>query len=77
MSIGAANALLKNLEEPLPGRIIIATTTNKQAILDTILSRAFVVHFQEMRLSEIEGYLAEHYQHLDAHMRKFAASYSI
>jgi DNA polymerase III gamma/tau subunit len=46
MSIGAANALLKTWEEPLANRIIIATTSNKSALLDTILSRAFVVNFQ-------------------------------
>lgn len=43
-TIGAANALLKSLEEPLPQRLIIASTTNKDSILPTILSRALLIH---------------------------------
>lgn len=43
-TIGAANALLKSLEEPLPNRFIIASTTNKDSILPTILSRALLIH---------------------------------
>jgi hypothetical protein len=43
-TIWAANALLKSLEEPLPNRIIIASTTNKDSILPTILSRALLIH---------------------------------
>jgi DNA polymerase III delta prime subunit len=35
---------LKSLEEPLPNRIIIASTTNKDSILPTILSRALLIH---------------------------------
>ncbi len=43
MSVSAANALLKTFEEPLPGRIIVATTTHKHRLLDTILSRAWLI----------------------------------
>lgn len=43
-TIGAANALLKSLEEPLSNRLIIASTTNKDSILPTILSRALLIH---------------------------------
>ena len=43
-TIGAANALLKSFEEPLPHRIIIASTTNKDTLLPTILSRALLIH---------------------------------
>ena len=43
-TIGAANALLKSLEEPLPNRLIIASTTNKDMMLPTILSRALLIH---------------------------------
>lgn len=39
----AANALLKNLEEPLAGRLIIATTSNHHKVLETILSRATLI----------------------------------
>lgn len=43
-TIGAANALLKSLEEPLSHRFIIASTMNKDSILPTILSRALLIH---------------------------------
>ncbi len=43
-TIGAANALLKSFEEPLPNRIIIASTTNKDSLLPTIVSRALLIH---------------------------------
>jgi DNA polymerase III delta prime subunit len=44
VSGGAENALLKSLEEPLPYRIVIASTTNKDLLLPTILSRALLIH---------------------------------
>ena len=40
----ALNALLKSFEEPLPNRLIIVSTTNKDMILPTILSRALLIH---------------------------------
>jgi DNA polymerase III delta prime subunit len=43
MTISAINAFLKACEEPLPNRIIIATTTNKSQILDTVISRAITI----------------------------------
>ncbi len=43
-TIWALNALLKSFEEPLPNRIIIVSTTNKDTILPTILSRALLIH---------------------------------
>lgn len=43
-TLGAANALLKSLEEPLPGRCIIASVHNKDMILPTIASRALLIH---------------------------------
>lgn len=60
-TIGAANALLKSLEEPLPHRLIIASTTNKDMILPTILSRALLIHcdanYTPMTLDEDGGKL--------------------
>jgi DNA polymerase-3 subunit delta' len=43
-TLSATNALLKSLEEPLPGRCIIASTINKDSILPTVLSRALLIH---------------------------------
>lgn len=41
----ATNALLKMVEEPLPGRVIIATTSRPNSILPTIVSRALLFSF--------------------------------
>lgn len=45
MTVSAANSLLKFFEEPLPGMIIILTTTAKNRLLPTVLSRAQIVQF--------------------------------
>lgn len=46
MSLEATNAFLKSFEEPLPGRLIIATTKNIDQVIDTIVSRAVVIRHQ-------------------------------
>ncbi len=45
MTLEAANALLKTLEEPAANTLMILTTTVAQANLDTIRSRCHSVHF--------------------------------
>jgi DNA polymerase-3 subunit delta' len=57
MTIGAANAFLKAAEEPLPGRIVIATTTHVSNIMDTIVSRAIVVPFQVLTEQEMDAFV--------------------
>lgn len=56
MTIGAANAFLKAAEEPLAGRIIIATTTHAAQIMETIVSRAIVVPFQALTDAQMQEY---------------------
>lgn len=53
MNTASANALLKSFEEPLPGRIIIWTTKNAGSLLDTIVSRAFVIKTVSPNLDQI------------------------
>jgi len=53
MNISAANAFLKTCEEPLPNRLIIASTSNKPSLLDTILSRAISINFHEIEHDEL------------------------
>ena len=53
MSIGAANALLKTLEEPSPKTLIVLLTTNEKALPDTIVSRCQVVRFYQVPTKEI------------------------
>ena len=53
MNISASNAFLKTCEEPLTHRIIIASTSNPSALLDTILSRAVQIKFHALTFDEI------------------------
>lgn len=53
MNSSAANAFLKTCEEPLPKRLIIATTANHLQLLETILSRALTVKFNELNNKEL------------------------
>lgn len=48
MQAPAANALLKILEEPPPGRVFLLTTNSLGSLLPTIVSRARVVHFSRV-----------------------------
>lgn len=56
----AANAFLKNLEEPLPNRTIIATVSHQSQLIDTILSRAIVIRFQSNIPQMLETFTNEH-----------------
>jgi DNA polymerase III delta prime subunit len=49
----AANAFLKSCEEPLPKRLIIATTSNPTQLLETTLSRALTIKFNELSDEEL------------------------
>lgn len=60
MTIGASNALLKTLEEPLQDRLIIWTSSNPQLLLPTIASRATSVNFYPVPDSDIkDGLIAK------------------
>ena len=59
MNRSAVNAFLKTCEESLPNRIIIATTSNKSRILDTIISRAIIIPFFEYFYEELIKYCDE------------------
>ncbi len=53
MTNSAINAFLKTAEEPMTGKLIIATTKNKSLLLDTVLSRALVFSVSEQCSREI------------------------
>ena len=59
MNRSAVNAFLKTCEEPLANRIILATTSNKSRLLDTIISRAIIIPFFEYSYEELENYCDE------------------
>ncbi|HJZ79867.1 MAG TPA: DNA polymerase III subunit delta' [Pyrinomonadaceae bacterium] len=56
---GAANALLKTLEEPPPTSHLILTTTNPTALPATIRSRCQVIRFAPVAVNEIEQFLIQ------------------
>ena len=60
MTLQAANAFLKTCEEPLPNKIIIATTANTSKVLDTILSRAILIPFVEVAPDQMLQIAKEH-----------------
>lgn len=53
MTNDAPHAFLKTCEEPLPKRLIIATTSNSTQLLETILSRALVIKFNQLSDAEL------------------------
>lgn len=46
MNTAAANSILKFLEEPIPNHYAVLLTKNHNRILDTIVSRAQLIHFK-------------------------------
>lgn len=50
----ASNSILKTLEEPTPSSILILVTSNKAALLPTIISRCHVMYF-----SAVEGRIGD------------------
>ncbi|WP_179395905.1 DNA polymerase III subunit delta' [Lacticaseibacillus absianus] len=54
LTAGAANSLLKFYEEPVPGMTIILTTTAKNQLLPTILSRAQVINFPAPARAQVQ-----------------------
>jgi DNA polymerase III gamma/tau subunit len=59
MTIGAINAFLKTCEEPLPNRIIIATSVNKSQILDTVISRSISLNFSNDDINPEHDFTAD------------------
>jgi DNA polymerase-3 subunit delta' len=56
----SANCLLKTLEEPPPGAVIILIGTTRSRQLPTILSRAQVVRFQPLPLDVVRNLAISH-----------------
>ncbi len=57
MTIEAANAFLKTLEEPQKETVFILTTTRLSFLPTTIRSRCFPIYFPPLKDEVIEGYL--------------------
>lgn len=59
MTTGAANSLLKFIEEPGPGVYILMLTSNKSAVLPTIRSRTQVIEMQPLSRTALLEELAK------------------
>jgi len=59
MNTEAMNSLLKTLEEPLPNTILLLTTSGKDQLLPTILSRCQLVRCDVLSNEEVEHALME------------------
>ena len=59
MNAAAANALLKTLEEPSAGNILLLTSARPHALPMTILSRCQHLRFSPLACEEVERYLRE------------------
>ena len=59
MNAPAANALLKTLEEPTAGNILLLTSARPYALPMTILSRCQPLRFSPLARKEVERYLRE------------------
>jgi len=49
MTNQAMNAFLKTCEEPLPGKLIIATSSHQSQMLDTVISRSLLIKFNTLK----------------------------
>ncbi|HLY30884.1 MAG TPA: DNA polymerase III subunit delta' [Ktedonobacterales bacterium] len=70
--IPAANALLKTLEEPPPGVILLLTCAEPEALLSTIISRCQLIPMQPIPPAEVEQALEQHWQVAPAEARTLA-----
>jgi len=57
MNANASNSLLKLLEEPPPQTILILTSTQEGALLETVVSRCQVIRFSPLTEKEVTGAL--------------------
>lgn len=65
MSDSAQNAILKVLEEPPEYALFILTTTNKSALLPTVLSRSVVFSMEGVPFEDGARYITEHDSDID------------
>lgn len=74
MNREAENRLLKTLEEPPPGTLLILTTNNLSALLPTTISRCQLLTFRPLPAPLAESYLQSHFpDHKSAVVRSLVA----
>ena len=66
MNLEAANCLLKTLEEPPAGSVLILITTNLDALLPTIRSRCQIIRFYPLLIPDLAAYLVHRFDFEEA-----------
>ncbi|MBN1780920.1 DNA polymerase III subunit delta' [bacterium] len=72
MTVQASNSLLKLLEEPPAGTLLILTTSVPNRLLPTIASRCQHIRFDSLSTSDIENALNRFWNHDEDNARFFA-----
>ena len=62
LTLEAANALLKAVEEPPAGTVFVFVAEQPEGLLGTIRSRCTPIYFVAPATNEVARYLAQHYQ---------------
>ena len=65
MTKEAQNSLLKTLEEPPEYVTIILICSNEDNMLSTIKSRCTRIHFENLEISEVKGYIKQNYPEIE------------
>ena len=65
MSEESQNCLLKTLEEPPEYVTIILICSNEDNMLSTIKSRCTRIHFENLEISEVKGYIKQNYPEIE------------
>lgn len=75
MNDNSANAFLKTCEEPLPNRLIIATTSHQSQLLETIISRALLIKFHTLSYQQLLDFSSQNNLfYKEDNLTKFACS---
>ena len=74
LSQAVQNTLLKAFEEPPPYVTIFVTTTNRDALLKTVLSRGIIIPIEGCPTSQLEAYIKEVYPNRAQDARFLASS---
>ncbi|MDR0927792.1 MAG: hypothetical protein LBO69_08520 [Ignavibacteria bacterium] len=72
MNTEAANAFLKTLEEPQPDTTIIITSSKKEQLLQTILSRCQQIYFSPIPFDDMVTYLSSKHNKSNVEARLIA-----
>lgn len=75
MTLEAANAFLKTLEEPTASSLLLLTTSVPEKNLDTVKSRCHAIYFQSVSSNDLVKQLRENY-HMEEKESHFIAYFS-